>query len=180
MPQDMIANLEALLAKGTDAPSCASRSRLHLAAGDTARRAARRAAVALDARYSAGWKALGRRSRGRRLIGAAESYGADRGSGSARRPAGREGNAGIPQAPREAFGGARGAADSLRTGPRPQWWPCPEWPPVMIVVLRPLRRREPVGAKPEHPPTTSSVTATVANGNGGSQRGFLPYLSNKV
>jgi Tfp pilus assembly protein PilF len=60
MAQDLIANLEALLATGQDAPSLrfALASR-YLAAGDTA--AALRhaqAAVALDATYSAGWKVL--------------------------------------------------------------------------------------------------------------------------
>jgi predicted Zn-dependent protease len=61
VPQDLIANLEALLAQGKDAPSLrfALASR-YLAAGDAA--AAVRhaeAAVALDAAYSAGWTVLG-------------------------------------------------------------------------------------------------------------------------
>jgi predicted Zn-dependent protease len=62
MPQDFIANLEALLAKGGD--SAALRLALaarYLDAGDAA--AAIRhaqAAVRLDPEYSAGWKALGR------------------------------------------------------------------------------------------------------------------------
>jgi len=60
MAQDLIGSLEALLAKGQDAPSLrfALASR-YLAAGDAA--AAVRhaeAAVALDAGYSAGWKVL--------------------------------------------------------------------------------------------------------------------------
>jgi Tfp pilus assembly protein PilF len=61
MAVDLIANLEALLAKGNDAPplrfALATR---YLAAGDAAsalRHA--RACVALDADYSAGWKVLG-------------------------------------------------------------------------------------------------------------------------
>ena len=61
MPQDLIANLEALLAKGNDAPSLRfALATRYLAVGDTA--AAVRhaeAAVALDAEYSAGWKILG-------------------------------------------------------------------------------------------------------------------------
>ena len=61
MPQDLIASLEALLAKGQDAPSLrfALASR-YLAMGDpvAALRHAE-AAVALDAGYSAGWKVLG-------------------------------------------------------------------------------------------------------------------------
>jgi Tfp pilus assembly protein PilF len=62
MTQDLTTNLEALLAKGNDAPplrfALATR---YLAAGDAA--AAMRhaqACVALDANYSAGWKVLGR------------------------------------------------------------------------------------------------------------------------
>lgn len=61
MPQDLIANLEALLAKGNDAASLRfALATRYLAAGDAA--AAVRhaeAAVALDATYSAGWKVLG-------------------------------------------------------------------------------------------------------------------------
>ena len=77
MAQDLIANLEALLAKGRDAPSLrfALASR-YLAAGDAA--AALRhaeAAVALDAAYSAGWKVLGQaRAAAGDARGAAESY----------------------------------------------------------------------------------------------------------
>src|SRR5215470_7014208 len=60
MAEDMIANLEALLAKGNDAPSLRfALAMRYLAAGDAA--AALRhaeAAVALDATYSAGWKVL--------------------------------------------------------------------------------------------------------------------------
>jgi Tfp pilus assembly protein PilF len=59
--QDLIANLEALLAKGNDAPSLRfALATRYLDAGDVA--AAVRhaeAAVALDASYSAGWKVLG-------------------------------------------------------------------------------------------------------------------------
>jgi len=77
MAQDLIANLEALLAKGQDAPSLrfALASR-YLAAGDPA--AALRhaeAAVALDAGYSAGWKVLGQvRAAAGDVRGAIESY----------------------------------------------------------------------------------------------------------
>jgi Tfp pilus assembly protein PilF len=77
MAQDFIANLEALLAKGQDAPSLrfALASR-YLAAGDSA--AALRhaeAAVALDAGYSAGWKVLGQaRAAAGDERGAAESF----------------------------------------------------------------------------------------------------------
>jgi len=77
MAQDLIANLEALLAKGQDAPSLrfALASR-YLAAGDAA--AALRhaeAAVALDAAYSAGWKILGQvRAAAGDERGAAESF----------------------------------------------------------------------------------------------------------
>lgn len=62
MPQDLIANLEALLAKGGDSATLrlALASR-YLDAGDAAA-AVRHAegAVRLDPGYSAGWKALGR------------------------------------------------------------------------------------------------------------------------
>lgn len=77
MARDFIANLEALLAKGQDAPSLrfALASR-YLAAGDAA--AALRhaeAAVALDADYSAGWKVLGQaRAAAGDERGAIESY----------------------------------------------------------------------------------------------------------
>jgi len=77
MAQDLIANLEALLAKGQDAPALrfALASR-YLAAGDAA--AALRhaeAAVALDGAYSAGWKVLGQaRAAAGDARGAAESY----------------------------------------------------------------------------------------------------------
>ena len=61
MPQDLTANLEALLAKGNDVPSLRfALATRYLEAGDVA--AAVRhaeAAVALDATYSAGWKLLG-------------------------------------------------------------------------------------------------------------------------
>ena len=77
MSQDLIANLEALLAKGQDAPALrfALASR-YLAAGDAG--AALRhaeAAVALDSAYSAGWKVLGQaRAAAGDARGAAESY----------------------------------------------------------------------------------------------------------
>jgi Tfp pilus assembly protein PilF len=62
MPQDMIANLEALLAKGGDSATLrlALASR-YLEAGD-ALAAVRHAqgAVRIDPEYSAGWKALGK------------------------------------------------------------------------------------------------------------------------
>jgi predicted Zn-dependent protease len=61
MPQDLTASLEALLAKGNDAPSLRfALATRYLSAGDAA--AAIRhaeAAVRLDATYSAGWKVLG-------------------------------------------------------------------------------------------------------------------------
>jgi predicted Zn-dependent protease len=61
MTQDLIANLEALLAQGNDAPSLRfALATRYLAAGDAAaavRHAA--ASVELDAAYSAGWKVLG-------------------------------------------------------------------------------------------------------------------------
>jgi Tfp pilus assembly protein PilF len=77
MAQDLIANLEALLAKGNDAPSLRfALATRYLAAGDAA--AALRhaeAAVALDAAYSAGWKVLGQaRAAAGDDSGAAESY----------------------------------------------------------------------------------------------------------
>jgi Tfp pilus assembly protein PilF len=77
MPQDMIANLEALLAKGNDAPSLRfALATRYLAAGDAAAAVRHaRAAVALDAAYSAGWKALGQaQAAAGDLAGAAESY----------------------------------------------------------------------------------------------------------
>ena len=77
MAQDLIANLEALLANGRDAPmlrfALASR---YLEAGD-AQAALRHAeaAVALDAAYSAGWKVLGQaRAAAGDERGAIESY----------------------------------------------------------------------------------------------------------
>jgi Tfp pilus assembly protein PilF len=77
MAQDLIANLEALLAKGNDAPSLRfALATRYLDAGDTA--AAVRhaeAAVALDATYSAGWKVLGQaRAAAGDADGAAESF----------------------------------------------------------------------------------------------------------
>jgi len=77
MSQDLIANLEALLAKGNDAPSLRfALATRHLAAGDAA--AAVRhaeAAVALDASYTAGWKILGQaRAAAGDRPGALESY----------------------------------------------------------------------------------------------------------
>jgi predicted Zn-dependent protease len=77
MPQDLIANLEALLAKGGDGAvlrlALAGR---YLDSGDTA--AAIRhaqAAVRLDPQYSAGWKALGRAlTSGGRVPEALEAY----------------------------------------------------------------------------------------------------------
>ena len=61
MAQDLIANLEALLAKGNDAPSLRfALATRYLQAGDAAAAARHaEAAVALDATYSAGWKLLG-------------------------------------------------------------------------------------------------------------------------
>jgi predicted Zn-dependent protease len=77
MPQNLIGNLEALLAAGHDAPSLRfALATRHLAAGDAA--AAVRhaeAAVALDATYSAGWKVLGQaRAAAGDGGGAAESF----------------------------------------------------------------------------------------------------------
>ena len=77
MPQDLTANLEALLAKGNDGPSLRfALATRYLAAGDTA--AAVRhaeAAVALDATYSAGWKVLGQaRAAAGDERGAAETF----------------------------------------------------------------------------------------------------------
>ena len=77
MPQDLIANLEALLAKGDDAPGLRfALATRYLAAGDAA--AAVRhaeAAVALDSTYSAGWKVLGQaRAAAGDERGAAESF----------------------------------------------------------------------------------------------------------
>jgi Tfp pilus assembly protein PilF len=77
VPQDLIANLESLLAKGSDAPSLRfALATRYLAAGDAA--AAVRhaeAAVALDATYSAGWKVLGQaRAMAGDERGAAESF----------------------------------------------------------------------------------------------------------
>ena len=77
MAQDLIANLEALLAKGNDAPSLRfALATRYLGAGDAA--AAVRhaeAAVALDAAYSAGWKLLGQaRTASGDERGAAEAF----------------------------------------------------------------------------------------------------------
>jgi predicted Zn-dependent protease len=77
MPQDLTANLEALLAKGNDAPALRfALATRYLAAGDAA--AAVRhaeAAVALDAAYSAGWKILGQaRAAAGDAQGAVDSY----------------------------------------------------------------------------------------------------------
>jgi len=77
VPQDLIANLEALLAKGSDAPSLRfALATRYLAAGNAA--AAVRhaeAAVALDATYSAGWKLLGRaRAASGDRLGAADAF----------------------------------------------------------------------------------------------------------
>jgi predicted Zn-dependent protease len=62
VPQDLTANLEALLAKGGDSPALRfALATRYLDAGDAA--AAVRhatAALALDAEYSAAWKLLGR------------------------------------------------------------------------------------------------------------------------
>jgi predicted Zn-dependent protease len=77
MAQDLTANLEALLAKGNDAPplrfALASR---YLAAGDAAAAVRHaQACVALDADYSAGWKVLGQaRVAAGDNAGAIESY----------------------------------------------------------------------------------------------------------
>ena len=77
MPQDLIANLEALLAQGNDAPGLRfALATRYLDVGDAA--AAERhaeAAVALDATYSAGWKVLGQaRAAAGDAAGAAESF----------------------------------------------------------------------------------------------------------
>lgn len=77
MPQDLIANLEALLAKGNDAPSLRfALATRYLAAGDAAAAARHaEAAVALDATYSAGWKLLGQaRAASGDERGAAEAF----------------------------------------------------------------------------------------------------------
>jgi Tfp pilus assembly protein PilF len=77
VPQDLIANLEALLAKGNDAPSLRfALATRYLAAGDAAAAARHaEAAVALDATYSAGWKLLGQaRAAAGNEPGAAESF----------------------------------------------------------------------------------------------------------
>ena len=77
MPQDLIANLEALLAKGDDAPSLRfALATRYLAAGDLAAAVRHaKAAVALDAAYSAGWKVLGQaRAAAGDAAGAAESF----------------------------------------------------------------------------------------------------------
>jgi Tfp pilus assembly protein PilF len=75
--EDLIANLEALLAKGRDAPSLRfALATRYLAAGDPAAALAHaEAAVALDATYSAGWKVLGQaRAAAGDERGALESY----------------------------------------------------------------------------------------------------------
>lgn len=74
---DLIANLEALLANGKDAPALRfALATRYLAAGDAA--AAVRhaeAAVALDANYSAGFKVLGEaRKAAGDFVGAADAY----------------------------------------------------------------------------------------------------------
>jgi predicted Zn-dependent protease len=77
MAQDLTANLEALLAKGNDAPplrfALATR---YLAAGDASAAVRHaQACVALDANYSAGWKVLGQaRAAAGDKPGAVESY----------------------------------------------------------------------------------------------------------
>lgn len=77
MSQDLIANLEALLAKGNDSPTLRfALATRYLAAGDAAA-AARHAsgALALDADYSAAWKLLGQaQTAGGDAAGAAASY----------------------------------------------------------------------------------------------------------
>jgi Tfp pilus assembly protein PilF len=77
MAQDLITSLEALLAKGNDAPSLRfALATRYLAAGD-APAAVRHAeaALALDATYSAGWKVLGQaRTAAGDERGAAESF----------------------------------------------------------------------------------------------------------
>ena len=77
MAEDLIANLEALLAKGEDAPSLRfALATRYLAAGDAAAALKHaEAAVALDAAYSAGWKVLGQaRAAAGDERGAIESY----------------------------------------------------------------------------------------------------------
>ncbi len=61
-PEELIANLEGLLARGSDAPSLRlALATGYLAAGDAAAAARHaEAAVGLDPEYSAGWKVLGR------------------------------------------------------------------------------------------------------------------------
>jgi Tfp pilus assembly protein PilF len=77
MAQDLITSLEALLAKGNDAPGLRfALATRYLAAGD-APAAVRHAeaALALDATYSAGWKVLGQaRTAAGDERGAAESF----------------------------------------------------------------------------------------------------------
>jgi Tfp pilus assembly protein PilF len=75
--QDLIANLEALLAKGNDAPSLRfALATRYLGAGDAASAVRHaEAAVALDASYSAGWKVLGQaRAASGDERGAAEAF----------------------------------------------------------------------------------------------------------
>ena len=77
MTQDLVANLEALLAKGNDSPALRfALATRYLAAGDPAA-AARHAAgaVSLDPDYSAGWKLLGQaQTAAGEAAHAAESY----------------------------------------------------------------------------------------------------------
>ena len=77
MAGDLIANLEALLAKGRDAPGLRfALATRYLAAGDAAAALKHaEAAVALDAAYSAGWNVLGQaRAAAGDERGAIESY----------------------------------------------------------------------------------------------------------
>jgi predicted Zn-dependent protease len=77
MPVDLIANLEALLAKGGDGATLRlALSSRYLDAGDFASALKHaEAAVRLDAEYSAGWKALGRAlAAAGREVEAKESY----------------------------------------------------------------------------------------------------------
>ena len=77
MAEDLIANLEALLAKGSDSATLRfALATRYLAAGDAAA-AARHAAgaLALDPKYSAAWKLLGQaQAANGDAAGAAESY----------------------------------------------------------------------------------------------------------
>ena len=127
-PHDLIANLEALIAKGGDGAALrlALASR-YLDAGD-APAAARHAeaAVRLDPEYSAAWKALGRAltaaGRNAEALGGLRARGQSR--GAARRPAGREGNARVQQALAAGCRQADAAEDkSAELTCRAQWWP---------------------------------------------------------